>query len=299
MRGRSADRPPESARPAEGWGTRGRPVPGRPVPGRPVGGRPVPESRVTGPSARDRSRNTSLLDRRSSLDPGAPALGERALGEPGLGEAEPRDAGRVVRTPAEGDVRAPGRDGEEPPSIGGWDADLPRAGACDPSAGRRARSDGARPTACLAEPPEPVGRTDGRPLTCGFAAGRPAPPRGSRPVAPPREVAVEGRGCLPDREEEGGATGREYPLLAPHSPESRARRDKTPAPSAGVLSEQFRQRPTLPGSLPPSTIGAGGLNFRVRDGNGCGPTAMATGNQSSRLALTSTGKRRESALSLP
>ena len=39
-----------------------------------------------------------------------------------------------------------------------------------------------------------------------------------------------------------------------------------------------RRRPTLPGGRPPSTIGAGGLNFRVRDGNGCGPTAIATGN---------------------
>ncbi len=27
-----------------------------------------------------------------------------------------------------------------------------------------------------------------------------------------------------------------------------------------------------------STIGAGGLNCRVRDGNGCGPAAIATGN---------------------
>ena len=39
-----------------------------------------------------------------------------------------------------------------------------------------------------------------------------------------------------------------------------------------------RQRPTLPRSCPRSTIGAGGLNFRVRDGNGCFPSAMATGN---------------------
>ena len=31
----------------------------------------------------------------------------------------------------------------------------------------------------------------------------------------------------------------------------------------------FRQRPTLPHSLPCSTIGAKELNFRVRDGNGC------------------------------
>jgi hypothetical protein len=31
---------------------------------------------------------------------------------------------------------------------------------------------------------------------------------------------------------------------------------------------------------PHSTIGAGGLNFRVRDGNGCDPSALATGNRS-------------------
>ena len=39
---------------------------------------------------------------------------------------------------------------------------------------------------------------------------------------------------------------------------------------------EIRRRPTLPGTLVPSTIGAGGLNFRVRNGNGCDPTAMAT-----------------------
>ena len=34
-----------------------------------------------------------------------------------------------------------------------------------------------------------------------------------------------------------------------------------------------RRRPTLPVSCPTSTIGAGGLNCRVRDGNGCFPSA--------------------------
>ena len=43
-------------------------------------------------------------------------------------------------------------------------------------------------------------------------------------------------------------------------------------PSSG----EIRRRPTLPGTNVPSTIGAGGLNFRVRDGNGCDPSAMAT-----------------------
>src|SRR6266568_1045925 len=37
-----------------------------------------------------------------------------------------------------------------------------------------------------------------------------------------------------------------------------------------------RQRPTLPPGYPDSTIGAGGLNFRVRKGNGCLPSAIVT-----------------------
>ncbi len=37
-----------------------------------------------------------------------------------------------------------------------------------------------------------------------------------------------------------------------------------------------RRRPTLPRSLPRSTIGAEGLSFRVRNGSGRFPLAMAT-----------------------
>ena len=43
-----------------------------------------------------------------------------------------------------------------------------------------------------------------------------------------------------------------------------------------ALREESRRRPTLPPSFPGSTIGAGGLNFRVRYGTGCLPSAMAT-----------------------
>src|SRR5262249_25260246 len=46
------------------------------------------------------------------------------------------------------------------------------------------------------------------------------------------------------------------------------------------LLELPRQRPTLPRRYQRSTIGPGGLNFRVRDGNGCGPSGIATGNRS-------------------
>ena len=44
------------------------------------------------------------------------------------------------------------------------------------------------------------------------------------------------------------------------------------------LLRKFWRRPTLPGGLPPSTIGAGRLNFRVRNGNGCIPAAITTRN---------------------
>ena len=42
------------------------------------------------------------------------------------------------------------------------------------------------------------------------------------------------------------------------------------------FSERIRQRPTLPHSRPCSTIGAGELNFRVRNGNGWDLSAMVT-----------------------
>jgi hypothetical protein len=44
------------------------------------------------------------------------------------------------------------------------------------------------------------------------------------------------------------------------------------------LLNLFRRRPTLPHGFPCSTIGADRLNFRVRDGIGWNPIAMATGN---------------------
>ena len=46
----------------------------------------------------------------------------------------------------------------------------------------------------------------------------------------------------------------------------------------GPRAVESRRRPTLPGGLPPSTIGAGGLNCRVRDGNGWDPAAMGARN---------------------
>ena len=45
---------------------------------------------------------------------------------------------------------------------------------------------------------------------------------------------------------------------------------------SGPQREDVRRRPTLPRGPPRSTIGAEGLNFRVRNGTGCFPFAMAT-----------------------
>ncbi len=44
----------------------------------------------------------------------------------------------------------------------------------------------------------------------------------------------------------------------------------------GARFGKDRRRPTLPPGCPGSTIGAEGLNGRVRDGNGCLPLAIAT-----------------------
>src|SRR6202020_2856248 len=45
---------------------------------------------------------------------------------------------------------------------------------------------------------------------------------------------------------------------------------------SGPQRKNVRRRPTLPRGPPRSTIGAEGLNFRVRNGTGCFPFAMAT-----------------------
>jgi hypothetical protein len=56
----------------------------------------------------------------------------------------------------------------------------------------------------------------------------------------------------------------------------RGENDEERLPGEALSRCEIRRRPTLPGGLPPSTIGADRLNFRVRDGNGCDPVAMAT-----------------------
>ena len=56
-----------------------------------------------------------------------------------------------------------------------------------------------------------------------------------------------------------------------------AEKANSPASESWAVQKRPRQRPTLPQSCPCSTIGPGELNFRVRDGNGCGLSGIAAG----------------------
>ncbi len=106
---------------------------------------------------------------------------------------------------------------------------------------------------------------------CGDWTARRAtsPPReGDEIVLAPSVGAATVRGVLRDP-----GAGRE--TRAGDAPRTCKRR--TPARTRGFWIYS-RQRPTLPHTFACSTIGAEGLNFRVRDGNGCGPFAMVTGN---------------------
>lgn len=51
-----------------------------------------------------------------------------------------------------------------------------------------------------------------------------------------------------------------------------------PELTGGAFFNLIPQRPTLPYSYPYSTIGPEELNFRVRNGNGCGLLGMTTGS---------------------
>src|SRR5919197_4190999 len=80
---------------------------------------------------------------------------------------------------------------------------------------------------------------------------------GGVPLGPPRRLP--------------GTALNERPRLSPERRRAASR--------AALHGDQDRRRPTLPGSCPPSTIGAEGLNGSVRNGKRCFPLAMATENR--------------------
>src|SRR5258705_10000451 len=66
---------------------------------------------------------------------------------------------------------------------------------------------------------------------------------------------------------------------------TKATKRKRPRTGVRGLWNLSRRRPTFPHSYPCSIIGPARLNFRVRDGNGCDPRGMTTGNLGKRLAI--------------
>ena len=122
--------------------------------------------------------------------------------------------------------------------------------------------------------PAPDGRLGRAPPEELRPAPAPLPPRALRPdgaevgrrsfgigINPTGRTPRFQRGIVHRRRNDPAATWAKTPI---------------PLPEGRGIDFEIRRRPTLPGGLPPSTIGAGSLNFRVRDGNGCDPAAIAT-----------------------
>ena len=100
------------------------------------------------------------------------------------------------------------------------------------------------------------------------ALHRPAEPGGTRRAGP---VPETGQPDIPGpvRSTPARATRAPGPARLP-------RTKKKPRCQAPGLQAVLGRRPTLPPGLPGSTIGAGGLNFSVRNGKRCFPSAIAT-----------------------
>ena len=100
------------------------------------------------------------------------------------------------------------------------------------------------------------------------SATKPDPPRQRRriPPAPRPEASVPNRARSPVLR---------HPYVSIPAPG--AKKDPPSFRKAGFIG--IRRRPILPGRFQPSTFGADGLNFCVRDGNRWDPIAIATGNR--------------------
>ena len=130
---------------------------------------------------------------------------------------------------------------------------------------------------------------------CRRRYGRPRSCRQSCPLPLPRVSSSRDRsGAAPLRTARRGASRRTTPACAPslsfvamacgRSSLGHSIRETTGAPLRGLLFTMSRRRPTLPPRCQGSTIGAGGLNFRVRNGTGCLPSAMTAETVSPRRA---------------
>ena len=82
----------------------------------------------------------------------------------------------------------------------------------------------------------------------------------------------------PTLRDQHSALSRTAPTID-HRPRACSMAMRRGRPYGRPLHLKLRRRLTLPGAYAPSTISAGGLNFRVRNGNGWFPAAITTGNR--------------------
>ena len=138
-----------------------------------------------------------------------------------------------------------------------------------------------RPAPLRATPPQPAFLTLASSSARFFHGGpslcrSPWLERGAPRLPPPLPEPEPERGGRPRPEEDdAGGLGMGWAAYRRDPPAEAPKTTKDPH-RWGPFARRTRRRPTLPGPLDPSTIGAGGLNFRVRNGNGCDPSAMAT-----------------------
>ena len=258
--------------------------------------RPAPRRatppQVEGPAESGARRRRSRLGRRSSPRPSRPSRpppdrppeprrSPSRPPEPRPPEPRPPEPRRSPSRPPEPRPPEPRRSPARPPE--------PRPPPDRPPEPRPPPSRPPEPRPPPDRPPEPrpprpdrSPPRDGEPLSAGGAmgvdpTGRASERRGDRlrsdgPTTPAL-VAVGHRVGYRATVESG--SGPLVDGLRRNRPQNALER----GPEAPLAAFEIRRRPTLPGTLVPSTIGAGGLNCRVQNGNGCDPAAIATENR--------------------
>ena len=132
------------------------------------------------------------------------------------------------------------------------------------------------PTPGSVEPGRPRRRLGDRPRADAHRQRRRPLHRRRRRVDGTHGRRIPGRPCRAHGGDHRHRPTHPHVAVAASHRAQRRRTRRAPPADRGRSSSEIRRRPTLPGGLPPSTIGADRLNFRVRDGNGCDPVAMAT-----------------------
>jgi hypothetical protein len=219
-----------------------------------------------------------------------------------LGELSPPRAGAARRVWSPDAVRAEEEEEVRLDEVRGAQRALSAVGVRGPRRGPSAEElRGAEPRGA---PPRLVRPSWPAPPAAGLPRPWPAEPKPADPLAPPVRPALPR--VMPERPlaepEVRGLVVRELGDLVAREPPPPARPPLVPRPcgdpvpsatltnlhlhdtqtneegrstiTGATLFKYVRRRPTLPHGPPCSTIGAEGLNFRVRNGTGCFPHAI-------------------------